>query len=178
MSTNATAAADELALLSVKSMLSSPSSSLLASWNTSIHYCSWPGVVCSRRHPDRVAALRMASFNLSGLISPFLANLSFLRELDLAENQLAGEIPPELGRLGRLESLNLAANALQGTLPVALGNCTNLMVIYLSSNQLQAHVGDFGLAKILAEGSSSLQHSTSSLGFRGTIGYAAPVRLS
>lgn len=36
-----------------------------------------------------------------------------------------------------------------------------------------AHVGDFGLAKILVEGSSLLQQSTSS-GLRGTIGYAAP----
>ena len=34
-----------------------------------------------------------------------------------------------------------------------------------------AHVGDFGLAKILVE-RSSLQQSTSSMGFRGTIGYA------
>ncbi|XP_066161263.1 receptor kinase-like protein Xa21 isoform X2 [Oryza sativa Japonica Group] len=133
------ATVDELALLSIKSMLSSPSSSPLASWNStsSIHHCSWPGVVCSRRHPGRVAALRMASFNLSGAISPFLANLSFLRELDLAGNQLAGEIPPEIGRLGRLETVNLAANALQGTLPLSLGNCTNLMVLNLTSNQLQ-----------------------------------------
>uniref|UniRef100_A0A0E0MGF8 Receptor kinase-like protein Xa21 n=1 Tax=Oryza punctata TaxID=4537 RepID=A0A0E0MGF8_ORYPU len=142
VSSNATTkAADELALLSIKSMLSSPSSSPLASWNnTSIHYCSWPGVVCSRRHPDRVAALHMGSFNLSGTISPSLANLSFLRELDLAENQLAGEIPPELGRLGRLETVNLAANALQGTLPLSLGNCTNLMVLNLTKNQLQGEI--------------------------------------
>ncbi|KQK00472.1 receptor kinase-like protein Xa21 [Brachypodium distachyon] len=39
---------------------------------------------------------------------------------------------------------------------------------------LVAHVGDFGLARILAEGSSSFKTSTSSMGFRGTIGYAAP----
>jgi receptor kinase-like protein len=37
-----------------------------------------------------------------------------------------------------------------------------------------AHVGDFGLAKILVQGRSSLQQSTSSMGFGGTIGYAAP----
>jgi serine/threonine protein kinase len=37
-----------------------------------------------------------------------------------------------------------------------------------------AHVGDFGLAKILAEGCSSFQPSMSSMGFRGTIGYAPP----
>lgn len=37
-----------------------------------------------------------------------------------------------------------------------------------------AHVGDFGLAKILANESSLCQHSMSSVGLRGTIGYAAP----
>ncbi|CAN6372473.1 unnamed protein product [Urochloa humidicola] len=37
-----------------------------------------------------------------------------------------------------------------------------------------AHVGDFGLAKILVEGSLSFHQSMSSMGFRGTIGYAAP----
>lgn len=37
-----------------------------------------------------------------------------------------------------------------------------------------AHVGDFGFAKILIEGSSAVQQSTSSMAFRGTIGYAAP----
>lgn len=37
-----------------------------------------------------------------------------------------------------------------------------------------AHVGDFGLARILAEESSVLQQSTSSMGLGGTIGYAAP----
>lgn len=37
-----------------------------------------------------------------------------------------------------------------------------------------AHVGDFGLAKIFANESSLCQHSMSSVGLRGTIGYAAP----
>ncbi|CAL5041855.1 unnamed protein product [Urochloa decumbens] len=37
-----------------------------------------------------------------------------------------------------------------------------------------AHVGDFGLAKVLVQGTSLLQQSSSSVGFRGTIGYAAP----
>jgi serine/threonine protein kinase len=37
-----------------------------------------------------------------------------------------------------------------------------------------AHVGDFGLAKVLVEPSSSVEQPTGSMGFRGTIGYAAP----
>lgn len=44
---NATAA-DELALLSFKSVLDSHGSDL-DSWSTSSHLCSWPGVSCGRR---------------------------------------------------------------------------------------------------------------------------------
>nr|CAB3491807.1 unnamed protein product [Digitaria exilis] len=270
---------DQLALLSFKSMLSSGPSSLLASWNTSNHFCSWPGVVCGHQQPVRVIALRMGTFNLSGLISPFLGNLSFLKELDLHGNQLVGKIPPELGHLGGLQVLNVSLNYLQGSIPVTLQVCAKLTSLDLSNNYLQgeipsemgtlkklvflnlekngidstwddfkaivydfmpngsleswlhqdandhqaeqrylniydrvtilldvayaldylhchglkpvvhcdlkssnvlldadmvAHVGDFGLAKILVKRSSSLQQSTSSMGFRGTIGYAAP----
>ncbi|VAI11048.1 unnamed protein product [Triticum turgidum subsp. durum] len=108
---------DQLALLSFKSTIAPPRG-LLASWNTSTHHCSWPGVACGRRHPDRVVSLRMASFNLSGRISPFLGNLSFLRELHLGDNHLAGQIPPELGHLARLRLLSLRVNSLQGSIPV------------------------------------------------------------
>ncbi|TVU29085.1 hypothetical protein EJB05_20629, partial [Eragrostis curvula] len=45
--------------------------------------------------------------------------------------------------------------------------------VLLDSNMV-AHVGDFGLARILAEGCSSYQIATNSMGFRGTIGYAPP----
>uniref|UniRef100_A0A0E0R9W5 Leucine-rich repeat-containing N-terminal plant-type domain-containing protein n=1 Tax=Oryza rufipogon TaxID=4529 RepID=A0A0E0R9W5_ORYRU len=120
-SSNATA--DELALLSFKSMFASDGS--LASWNKSIHYCSWPGVVCSRRHPERVISLRLGSSRLSGLLSPFLGNLSFLKILDLHETAY------------RLRLLNLSTNSLQGNIPVALVGCTNLSLLHLSDNQFQ-----------------------------------------
>uniref|UniRef100_R7WEQ8 Receptor kinase-like protein Xa21 n=1 Tax=Aegilops tauschii TaxID=37682 RepID=R7WEQ8_AEGTA len=135
---------DQLALLSFKSTIAPPRG-LLASWNTSTHHCSWPGVACGRRHPDRVVSLRMASFNLSGRISPFLGNLSFLRELDLGDNHLAGQIPPELGHLARLRLLSLRVNSLQGSIPVALGGCTNLTTLDLSRNHLQGEIpGEIG----------------------------------
>uniref|UniRef100_A0ACD5ZT00 Uncharacterized protein n=1 Tax=Avena sativa TaxID=4498 RepID=A0ACD5ZT00_AVESA len=134
------AAADELTLLSFKSMLSSGPAGLLDSWNTSSHYCSWPGVSCGRRHADRVVSLRMRSFNLSGHISPFLGNLSFLRELDLGHNQLIGQVPPQLGRLSRLQVLNLSTNFFQGTIPGSLGGCPNLRILDLSKNQLQGEI--------------------------------------
>ncbi|KAL6843017.1 hypothetical protein ACP4OV_027330 [Aristida adscensionis] len=131
---------DQLALLSFKSMLLSPSEGLLASWNSSSPFCSWPGVVCGRRHPDRVVALRLGSFNLSGHISGFLGNLSFLKELDLRDNQLLGRVPPQLGRLGRLQFLNVSMNYLEGTIPVTMGGCGMLKVLDLRNNQLQGDI--------------------------------------
>ena len=137
-SSNATT--EKLALLAFKSMLSNPSKSLLASWNTSSHYCSWTGVVCSRRQPERVVSLLMGSFNLSGRLSPFLGNLSFLRKLDLHGNQFVGQIPPELGQLSRLQMLNLSTNTLHGSIPEATGVCTNLSTLDLGNNLLQGEI--------------------------------------
>ncbi|CAL4992474.1 unnamed protein product [Urochloa decumbens] len=146
------ATTDELALLAFKSMLSSPSNGLLISWNTSSHYCSWPGVVCSRRQPDRVVSLLMGSFNLSGRISPFLGNLSFVKKLDLHGNQFVGQIPPELGQLGRLHMINLSTNSLHGSIPAAMGECTNLTTLDLSNNLLQGEIpNEVGTLKNLVD---------------------------
>ncbi|KAL6654823.1 hypothetical protein ACP70R_008288 [Stipagrostis hirtigluma subsp. patula] len=137
---SSTSATDELALISFKSMLSSPSEGLLASWNKSSNFCSWPGVVCSRRHPERVVAMRLDTFNLSGRISPSLSNLSLLRELDLSNNHLTGEMHPELGQLIRLQVLNLSTNYLQGSIPATMGRCARLKMIDLSNNQLEGDI--------------------------------------
>ncbi|KAF7045858.1 hypothetical protein CFC21_054921 [Triticum aestivum] len=139
-SSSAPAATDELALLAFKSMLLSDGGSpVLASWNTSSHFCRWPGVACSRE--KQVVALRLGSSNLSGRISPHLGNLSALAELDLGGNRLAGEIPPELGRLSRLRSLDLSANSLGGTIPaVVAAGCTNLTSLVLGRNSLRGTI--------------------------------------
>uniref|UniRef100_A0A0D9XTA8 Receptor kinase-like protein Xa21 n=1 Tax=Leersia perrieri TaxID=77586 RepID=A0A0D9XTA8_9ORYZ len=58
--------------------------------------------------------------------------------------------------------------------PAPVVHCDVKSSNVLLDADMVAHVGDFGLARILVEGSSLMQQSTSSMGFRGTIGYAAP----
>ncbi|XP_015615406.1 receptor kinase-like protein Xa21 isoform X2 [Oryza sativa Japonica Group] len=58
--------------------------------------------------------------------------------------------------------------------PESVVHCDIKSSNVLLDADMVAHVGDFGLARILVKESSLMQQSTSSMGFRGTIGYAAP----
>src|SRR5664279_1948306 len=84
----ATSKADISALLSFKSQIHDDPFGVLSSWNESLHHCQWKGILCGRHHPDRVTALVLDSKNLSGYISPSLANLTFLQRMILSDNQL------------------------------------------------------------------------------------------
>ncbi|XP_072979101.1 receptor kinase-like protein Xa21 [Typha angustifolia] len=140
---NGPSASDGLALLSFKSLLSDPSRALL-SWdvNASTGFCQWHGVTCGkhghRRH--RVTALVLESLNLTGSISPSIANLTFLKSLNLSNNKIYGLIPPELGSLLHLEYLNLSYNSLEGKIPASISNCTKLQSIILWTNNLQGTI--------------------------------------
>ncbi|KAI4995069.1 hypothetical protein ZWY2020_034972 [Hordeum vulgare] len=95
-------------------LLSDGGSPVLASWNTSSHFCRWSGVACSRQ--KQVVALRLG-------LQPARPHLAAPGKpvrphgLDLGGNRLSGEIPPELGHLSSLRSLNLSGNFLTGAIP-------------------------------------------------------------
>ncbi|XP_058211441.1 putative receptor-like protein kinase At3g47110 [Rhododendron vialii] len=111
----------------------------LSSWNESLHFCHWEGVKCGCRH-ERVTVIDLASRGLAGSLSPYIGNLSFLRELSLINNTFIGEIPTELGNLLKLQILKLAYNGFEGKIPTSLSRCSNLGFLSVTSNKL---VGEF-----------------------------------
>ncbi|KAI4351072.1 hypothetical protein L6164_005457 [Bauhinia variegata] len=130
---------DRLALLAVKDKLTRGLPEALPSWNDSLHFCEWHGVICSSHHM-RVAALDLTDQNFGGTIAPALGNLTFLKLLNLSLDNLHGRIPKEIGRLKRLQRINLSGNNLEGEIPKELTNCSKLEFINFYSNNLTGRV--------------------------------------
>ncbi|KAK2981034.1 hypothetical protein RJ640_005926 [Escallonia rubra] len=126
---------DRLALLAIKLKIKHDPRGVMSSWNESFHFCRWEGVTCGRRH-SRVTILDLSSRGLVGSLSPSLGNLTFLRELRLANNSLEGKIPPEIGQLFRLQQLRLDNNSFEGEIPTNLSHCSKLQYLALPGNKL------------------------------------------
>lgn len=141
---------DRQALLEFKSQVSETSRAVLDSWNDSLPLCRWTGVKCGPKH-RRVTGVDLGGLKLTGVVSPFVGNLSFLRSLNLADNFFHGAIPLEVGNLFRLQYLNMSNNFLRGAIPVVLSNCSSLSSLDLSSNHLDQGVPfEFGsLSKLV-----------------------------
>ncbi|GFZ02221.1 EF-TU receptor [Actinidia rufa] len=165
---------DHFALLSIKAQITHDPMLITSSWNDSLHFCQWKGVLCGRRH-QRVTRLNLPSYNLAGSISPAIGNLSFLRLVNLMNNSFQGEIPHEMGWLFRLrgvipasfgnlsslEFLSARENKLEGNIPGSIANASRLEILDLQHNKFSPGVAvDFGNLKNL----SKLFLSTSGLG--------------
>ncbi|KAG5551677.1 hypothetical protein RHGRI_009931 [Rhododendron griersonianum] len=146
------------ALLAFKSNIFLEHRQALSSWNESLHFCSWEGVQCGCRH-ERVTTINLTSKGLMGSLSPYIGNLSFLRELSLFNNTFVGEIPSELGDLFRVRSLpptfgfmfphlqvlQLYANQFNGPLLLSISNMSQLLQLELGLNNFNGKVkNDFG----------------------------------
>ncbi|XP_057416805.1 putative receptor-like protein kinase At3g47110 [Lotus japonicus] len=126
---------DQFSLLKFKQSVADDPFDVLSTWNTSTYFCNWHGVTCSLRH-QRVIALNLQGYGLSGLIPPEIGNLTFLRHVNLQNNSFHGEIPHEIGRLFRLQELYLTNNILMGQIPTNLSHCSKLKSLSLTRNKL------------------------------------------
>ncbi|CAI0415788.1 unnamed protein product [Linum tenue] len=130
---------DALALLQLKASLTGDPLQITSSWNSSTHFCQWRGILCGRKH-QRVTVLNLQSLQLSGTLSPYIGNLTFLRRLYLFNNTLAGTIPSEIGRLRRLEELYLTNNSFSGEIPPSISRCSNLVAFDAGYNRLEGNL--------------------------------------
>ena len=104
----------------------------------------------------------MPNRSLDGWLHPEANDQTEQRFLDLAE------------RVSILLDVAYALDYLHCDGPTPIIHCDLKPINVLLDADMVAHVGDFGLAKIIIDGSSTVQPSTSSMGVRGTIGYTAP----
>ncbi|KAI3885863.1 hypothetical protein MKX03_017579 [Papaver bracteatum] len=161
-SQNLIAETDRLSLLAFRNKIIDPLGAL-GSWNESSDCSYWTGITCNRWYPSRVIGLDLQQYmSLAGTISPYIGNLTFLRNLtlndnhftgeipqeinltsctelvifSLANNELVGGVPAELGSISKLQQLHLSGNPLKGTIPVSLSNLSALSSLALGSNHL------------------------------------------
>ncbi|XP_043816667.1 receptor kinase-like protein Xa21 [Manihot esculenta] len=130
---------DHLALLEFKAKIVHDPQNVMRSWNDSAHFCNWEGVVCGRKH-RRVTILNLEDKGLVGSLSPYIGNMSFLRQIILRNNSLQGKIPAEVGRLFRLQAFDLYYNHVEGKIPWNLSLCSNLRLLILQNNKLEGQI--------------------------------------
>ncbi|KAK7342842.1 hypothetical protein VNO80_25798 [Phaseolus coccineus] len=82
----------------------------------------------------RITALRVYALNVVGEIPEELWTLTYLNNLNLAQNYLTGSLPAAIGNLTRMQYLSLGTNNLSGELPKELGNLTELLSLSYASN--------------------------------------------
>ena len=130
-----------------------------AGWRTNAPLHDWFGVTTDGQ--GRVTELWLPGNNLTGELSPELANLANLEVLSIGRrsdgertvaNNLTGEIPPELGNLSNLRQLVLHGNNLTGEIPPELGGLTALRHLSTQDNRLTGEIpGELGNLSNLRE---------------------------
>ena len=130
---------DHQALVAFKTQITRDPENVFSSWNDSLHFCEWEGVTCGRKH-RRVIVLDLQARGLVGSLSPYIGNLSFIREIVLANNTIGGKIPDEVGNLFRLQALRLSNNSFEGEIPANLSHCSNLYHLDVGRNNLSGSI--------------------------------------
>lgn len=135
------------------------------------------------RHRNLVKVLTCCSSNdfhgreFKALVYEFMSN----GDLNMWLHKRSDEIHSSSKTLSLLQRLNIAMDVafaldyLHNQCETPIVHCDLKPCNVLLDDYLTAHVGDFGLARLLYENTSNLsQQPTSSIGIKGSIGYAAP----
>ncbi|XP_047335214.1 probable LRR receptor-like serine/threonine-protein kinase At1g56130 isoform X2 [Impatiens glandulifera] len=98
-----------------------------------------PGIKCDCSFNNNsichITRIRVYAVDAAGPIPDALWTLTFLTNLDIAQNILSGPISPAIGNLTRMQYMSLGINAFTGEIPKELGLLTDLRLLYFSSNK-------------------------------------------
>lgn len=113
--------------------------------NTTGNLTTWQGITCTNNPYNcslgatcNIEFLLLGHYNLTGIISPQVADLRYLTFLSLSFNRLGGSIPSSIGALSGLRRLGLRANSLTGNIPTSIGSLSQLALFDLSGNSIEA----------------------------------------
>ncbi|KAJ4702768.1 Leucine-rich receptor-like protein kinase family protein [Melia azedarach] len=127
----------------------------LDAWNNVSNYmslCSWPGIQCDTSNTS-VVSLDIASFNVSGSLSPIIGELRSLVYLSVADNSFSGELPGDIRKLTKLQVLNVSNNMFSGELnKLDCSHLKDLFVLDAYNNEFNGSL-PFGVTQL-----SKLQH--------------------
>ncbi|KAL3737444.1 hypothetical protein ACJRO7_026243 [Eucalyptus globulus] len=87
-----------------------------------------------------ITQLKVYAMSVAGPIPDELWNLTYLFDLNLAQNLLTGSLSPSIGNLTRMQYLSLGINALSGELPPQLGLLTELLSFYMDSSGVSGQI--------------------------------------
>ncbi|KAB1216924.1 hypothetical protein CJ030_MR4G016063 [Morella rubra] len=87
-----------------------------------------------------ITELRVYALDVKGVIPEDLWTLTFLTNLNLAQNYLTGNLSASIGNLTRMQYLGFGSNNFSGSLPSELGNLVKLEQIYFDSSGLSGEI--------------------------------------
>ncbi|KAL0300968.1 UNVERIFIED_CONTAM: putative LRR receptor-like serine/threonine-protein kinase [Sesamum radiatum] len=136
--------------------------SATSNWNISGELCSGvaidatevgtlnPGIKCDCSYDSgstcHITAMRVYALDVAGPIPDELWNLTYMDDLNLAQNYLTGPIPAAIRNLNRMQYLSFGINALSGEVPRELGLLTDLRSLSFGTNNfsgpLPSELGD------------------------------------
>ena len=141
---------------------------LLSTWDDAVDPCQWEAIDCDcfalyppppepypcpapeDAHGDGFNHVYRIDFGprkpsnkrLTGVLTPYLGNLTEARQYYLHVNKFSGGIPPELGRLRKMQRLLLRDNLLTGTLPPEIAAIDGMKDLYFDVNSLEGAIPD------------------------------------
>ncbi|KAI3508746.1 hypothetical protein L1887_23759 [Cichorium endivia] len=97
-----------------------------------------PGIKCDCNVPNsntcHITALKVYAMDVVGPIPEGLWTLTYLTNLNLAQNYLTGPLSPSIGKLTRMQYMAIGINALSGQVPPELGQLTDLISLSFGTN--------------------------------------------